>query len=232
MIKTFDDGDLTPGQLLALEQLSERRAQLSCLADVFDDPMDAFLHSPTPLNVRDLVSIYAPKSSRDDSGVLAATLRRRMRDERWVEARSVVQSRRMSARREALIQCEAEVWVSLGLEFSARKIRSKYERYLVLDEYVEACLSDLVDTDGATFDPHIRDAMSALSKLEEELTQLMPAPDFHGRAAEFWSKKAGDRKALIAQIKDRLAVADGADQAGAVFRLIQGGNTPDEEGGG
>lgn len=220
-----DDDDLTDQQELAIQALSKSTGNLSDLMIAFPDPREAFICSPVALTVKQLAAMYQRRQPAGDPQALfdfMKTLRDRSDDERWIERRALFQAKRASARREALITAEAEVWAIVGLEFHVLRMRGLMRRWEVLSNYVMDALTDCEDGSGQ-FTAAIRDACKELNELERNLTEIMPNLGLTEKGQEMWTKRSGDRGAIIARIGDKLQTMHGADRAQGVYELLQGG---------
>lgn len=217
------DEGLTELQERTLAQLqSAGGTDLESLVQAFPEPRDAFVFSPAPLRMTDIVRLYCERQGAVVPPDYGRQLRARARDERWMEQRAVVQARRLAASREAVISAEATVFAMVGLHFTVNRVRSLLERHEMLEAYVMAQLTLCADGQ-ASFTPFLRDACKELDALEERITETLPAPNLAERASEFWQSKGGDRQSMIRKIEERLSIADGGDRANHVFEVIEGG---------
>jgi hypothetical protein len=218
----MDQDDLTEDQQAVVRRLASSEGSLDLLRQVFNDPGEAFVVSPVPISMRELSRMYLDQFPEDERHGVPRLLRQRSREERWVEKRAVFQARRIAVRKDAMLDVEGEVWAILGIEFHARRIRSLMERWEALDAYVMRGLEGCEAGDNA-FGTGLRDACRELNAIEEKLAEIMPSLGLSGRAQQFWSAKAGGRKEIIQRIRGHLASVSGADKAGRVFELIEGG---------
>jgi hypothetical protein len=200
---------LDEDQRATLEKIGVDGSALTELVSAFPDPADAFVTSPVSLSMKDLAVLYLESQPEDQRADFPRRLRQRSRDERWMERRAVFQARRLSARQEAIIQAEAQVWAIMGIEFMSRRIRGLWERWEALSAYVQDALEAC-------------ESGEELDELERQLGEVLPGPNIAGRGAEFWAHKIGDRATIINRIAERAAVAAGGDRAGNVFHLIDG----------
>jgi hypothetical protein len=219
----IDEDDLAArldsDQRATIERVGADSAALTELVRVFPDPMDAFVMSPVSLSMRDLSQLYLESQPDDQRADFPRRLRQRSREERWMERRAIFQARRLSARQEAVIEAEAQVWAIMGIEFMSRRIRGLWERWEALSAYVQDAL-EACEMREAQFSTAMRDACKELDELERQLAEVLPGPNIAGRGAEFWANKIGDRTTIINRIAERAAVAAGGDRAGTVFHLI------------
>ena len=132
------------------------------------------------------------------------------------------QARRTAARKDAILEAEAQVWAVLGLEFHSRRIRSLWERWEALQDYVMTGL-ERCEAGDAAFTNALRDACRELNDVEDQLNEIMPKLGIPGRAQQMWSDKAGDRNQILGRIQNQLSSVAGADRAAGVFELIHGG---------
>lgn len=211
--------NLDENQVQLLERFDGNEARLDELVEAFPDPGEAFVFSPVHLSIKQLSRLYLDTIDEDDRHRFPSTLRRRMRDERWMERRGIFQAARTAARKDAILNAEAQVWAILGLEFHSRRIRGIWERWDALHSYVmeglEAC-----EEGRRQFDTALRDACRELDQLEDSLQDIMPTLAIPERAQAFWTGKSGDRGALIDRAEGMLRSVKSADKAGQVFELV------------
>jgi hypothetical protein len=215
--------DLSPRQTLIIDRVHKSEASIEELADVFPDPRDAFICSPVPISMRQLSLMYLESVPEDERHMLPVRLRERSRMERWIEQRAVYQTKRLSTRREAILNAEAEVWAVFGLEFHSRRIRGMWERWEALSAYVQDNL-DRCERGEGVFTPALRDSCRELNDLERQLSEIMPVLTIPTKAQEYWTTKSGDRTQLISRIEERMRIAVGSSTAEHVFEVIDGGS--------
>jgi hypothetical protein len=233
VVVRYDDGmppsrpedSLAPSQEEALVKVGQSEVDLGELVRVFPDPAEAFICSPIQLTVKQLATLYQRRLPPGDAQAIfdfVANLRSRADEERWVERRAMFQARRLSARRDAFMQAEAEVWAMFGLEFRATHLRSMMRRWEYLESYVSDLLAQCDRGEGA-FTTTLRDACKELDAIEERIIAIMPDLGLTQRGEEVWTKRAGDRTQLVDRIGKRLGSMAAADRAGQVFEVLQGG---------
>lgn len=218
----MDSSDLSSTQIAVIDRLSSGGASVNELRDVFGDPGEAFVCSPVGLSIRQLARMYEDSIPEDERHRFVSDLRRRCRNERWHEQRAVFQARRTAARKDALIEAEAQVWAILGLEFHQRRLRGLIERWEALNSYVMDGLERCERGDRA-YGTDLRDAARELSSVEESIAEIMPTMGVPSRAQQFWSDKAGTREDIIARIEGKIRSVVGGDRASHVFEVIDGG---------
>lgn len=205
-----------------LDAVQSNQVDVCALADAFPDPADAFIMSPLPIDMRTLVNMYIDKVSETDAVQLPRELRRRVREERWLEKRAIFQAQRMAARKELVLGLEAQVMAIVSLEFQSKRIRAMWERWESLSEIVAVGLEECV-TDKVAFSTSLRDACRVLDELEKNLAEVVMPPGLQERSNEFWQIKSGDRESMLSKIEEKLRTADGGNKAESVFTLINGG---------
>lgn len=216
----MDYENLSPGQARTVEKLSNSSASIRCLLDVFPDPGEAYVCSPVPMAMRELSHLYSETVPEPDRHRFITALRKRCREERWVEQRAVFQARRTAARKDAIIEAEAQVWAIIGLEFHQKRMRSLTERWEALDAYVMEQL-EKCEVGDRVFGTDLRDACRELESLEDSLTDIMPTMGIPARAQRFWSAKAGTREEMVGRIEEKLLSVVGGSRASNVFELVR-----------
>lgn len=192
------------------------------LLEVFPDPRDAFICCPNRITLRRLGNLYGHSLEESDQIELHSELRRRCRQERWLEQRAVFQARRAAARRDAIIESEAQVWAVLGLDFHTERIRSMWQRWEDLSEYVDTQLAHC-SAGNTPFTPALKDACKELRDIEDKLEELMPKLGVPEAAQRAWTERAGSREAMINEAERKLASVAGGDRGAQVFELLEGG---------
>ena len=213
-----------------VRKIAEGGGTFDDLVKAFPDPAEAYVCCPVQLTVRQMARLYAEEADEEDRHRVLTRIRERMRDERWVEKRAMHQAQRHSAKRDSILEAEAQVWAVLGLEFHSKRIRSLWERWEMLDGHTMDCLERLERGDGA-YTTNLRDAMKELRDVEKELAELMPKLGIPERAMQRWNDKSGSRADLIRQAAHALESVEGNDQAGEVFNLLDYIEGTGEEGG-
>lgn len=221
-----NDSDKLPSfQRDRLAKIERGEDPLSTLSQVFIDPRDAFIYSPVKLSMRQLGKMYADSWPEEETKHrMAAILRDRARNERWEEARAIIQAKRTSVRKDAILQAEAEIWAIIGLEFHSRRIRGLWDRWEMLDAYVTTELERCESGEGQ-FSTALRDACRELQAVEEQLVEIMPQLGIPERAKQFWASRSGSRDELIQRAEQKVLSVAGGAQASQVFELIRGGAT-------
>lgn len=220
-----DSDELPSFQRDRLAKIERGQDPLSSLSQVFIDPRDAFIYSPVKLSMRQLGKMYADSWPEEETKHrMAAILRDRARNERWEEARAIIQAKRTSVRKDAILQAEAEIWAIIGLEFHSRRIRGLWDRWEMLDAYVTTELERCESGEGQ-FSTALRDACRELQAVEEQLVEIMPQLGIPERAKQFWASRSGSRDELIQRAEQKVLSVAGGAQASQVFELIRGGAT-------
>ena len=205
---------------MLIRRLESHDGHLRELADVFLDPAEAFICSPVSLTMRQLVDIYMDAQPEEERHTLPRIYRKRSRDERWMEKRAVYQARRVAAKRDAILNSEAEVWAIIGLEFHSRRIRSLWERWETLDYYTTDLL-EKCEEGKMQFTTALRDACRELREIETKLEEIMPTLGIPERAQKKWTAKSGGREETIERITGALASIAGSEKAGQVFEMVR-----------
>ena len=218
--------DLQQHQTELIERLASSDGRLDELPLVFSDPGEAFVCCPVQLSMRQLARIYTDSAPEDERHRFPSDLRRRSRDERWMEQRAVFQAKRVAVRKDAILNAEAEVWAIFGFEFHNKRIRGLWERWEALQAYVMDGL-ERCEAGEAQYSTALRDAARELRDTEEQLAEIMPTLGIPNRAQRFWGGKSGDREEIIGRIEQRLASVAGGSKASHVFEVIQGGGDND-----
>lgn len=219
-IKSNEDLDQT--QLQTLRQFEEDEADLQKLAKRFKDPADFFVVCPIRVPMSQLVRLYLHHFEEEEIHRAPSMLRKRSRDERWVEQRAIFQAKRSSVRRDAILNAEADIMAIMGIEFHSRRLRRLMDRWEVLDEYVMTELERCEAQEGQ-FGTALRDACRELRDVESELKDFLPMMGIPDKAKQFWTARAGTRDEMIGRIDERLQSIGGGDTAATVFDLIEGG---------
>ena len=219
-VRTNDD--LNDIQLRTVKRFEQDEVGLRELADRFPDPADFYVVCPVKVPMSQLVRLYLHQFDEEDIHRAPAELRRRSRDERWVEQRAIFQAKRSSVRRDAILSAEADVMAIMGVEFHSRRLRRLMERWEVLDEYVMTEL-ERCESEQAQFGTALRDACRELREVETELKEFLPVMGIPDRAKQYWTEKAGTREEMIGRITERVESINGGEKASTVFDLIDGG---------
>jgi|9_EtaG_2_1085328.scaffolds.fasta_scaffold00002_47 hypothetical protein len=218
-----DDNDgLDESQTSLINRLQNGNGSIEDLRLVFQDPGDAFICSPVPLTMQQLVRMYSDQFEEMEQHTVPGELRRRSRAERWREKRAIFQSKRSAIRRDALLEAEAQVWAILGIEFHSTKIRMVMERWEALSAYVMTEL-EKCESGKTQFSTALRDACRELTSVEESLAEMMPDLNLKGRASAFWSEKASDREQILNEIQHKMNSIQASDRGEKTFELIRGG---------
>jgi hypothetical protein len=214
--------DLDQLQTQTLKRFDDDKIGLRELALRFKDPADFYVVCPVKVPMSQLVRLYHQTFEDEERHKAPSIMRKRARIERWVEQRAVFQAKRSSARRDAILNAEADVMAIMGIEFHSRRLRRLMERWEVIDEYVmtelEAC-----ESQEAQFGTALRDACRELREIENELKDFLPMMSIPDKAKQFWTAQAGTRDEMIGRIDERLQTIGGGDTAASVFDLIEGG---------
>lgn len=219
-IKSNDD--LNEIQRKTLKDFEEDEADLAKLSKRFQDPADFFVICPVRVPMSQLVRLYLHQFDEEEIHKAPALLRRRSRDERWVEQRAIFQAKRSSVRRDAILSAEADIMAIMGIEFHSRRLRRLMDRWEVLDEYVMTELERCEAQEGQ-FGTALRDACRELRDVESELKEFLPMMGIPDKAKQFWTARSGTRDEMIGRIDERLQSIGGGDTAATVFDLIDGG---------
>jgi hypothetical protein len=210
----------------AVEAVADSRASVESLVKVFGDPRDAFVYSPVALSMRQLCAMYMDHVSEEERHRMPAMLRDRARSERWQELRAEFQAKRYAARSEEYLKQEARVWAVLGIEFHATRMRALMERWEALRNYVQDGL-DACEAGTGSFTQPMRDAVTALNQIENEIAELLPRMGMTERAGEVFTQRLGERATLVKRITE--AAANIASDRGArVFDKVSARTTSGE----
>lgn len=212
-----------------MRQIADGEAVFSDLVRAFPDPGQAFVCSPVQITIRQLAQAYGEEVPEEERHRFLGNLRQRQRHERWIERRAMYQSARHTAKRDAILDAEAQVWAVLGLEFHQLRIRSMWDRWQMLDDYVTRSLASLEMGEGA-FTTNVRDAMKELRDVEASLTEVMPKLGIPDRAMQRWNDRAGSREDLVRSASNALTSIEGDASASNVFNMFD--RLTEAEGGG
>lgn len=185
-----------------------------------DDPMEAFIVSPIPVNIRDLGIAWARTQGRDDFDKACSELRRRAGEERWHEKRSLHQSQRSAAKRDIAIRAEAQVWAVLAADETFSQLRDRINRRSMLAQLVETGLERTLEN-GGQFNAGLRDAMRELRELEDAIKMALPDVGVGRMAQQVLNKESDSRGAVLQRIKDRFETMEEADAGGNVVQLFE-----------
>lgn len=214
--------DLNEIQRRTLKDFEDDAVDLVTLSKRFKDPGDFFVVCPVRVPMSQLVRLYLHQFDEEEVHKAPSLLRRRSRDERWMEQRSVFQAKRSSVRRDAILTAEADIMAIMGIEFHSRRLRRLFDRWEVLDEYVMTELERCEAKEGH-FGTALRDACRELREVEAQLQDFLPMMGIPDKAKQFWTARAGTRDEMIGRIDERLQSIGGGDTAAQVFELIDGG---------
>lgn len=224
----------TPAQPRAADADAELMARLERSGSVdempafFVDPRDAFVCSPRPIALGELARIYSvgPSDGQTASGAdqdsrlaLFDLLRRRCASEGWREQRTVFQTRRVSARRDAILDAEAAVWAMLGLEWHSLRIRGMWDRWEALAATADRLLRD-VEAGRRPFSADVRDLCKELRELETEVARVMPQLGLPERAVRVWGAAERTRSDQLEAIEKRLLDVEAGARSDQVLDLV------------